>query len=72
MYLDEDDLTDILDEVTFLSADWELLCTKLGMRADTRKGIKQQYDSSEGRLNELLTKWLQLNYNHEKHGKLKL
>ncbi len=67
--LDEEDLTGILDEVEGLSADWEVLGTKLAIKSDTKDGIKQQYHSPDSMLNALLTQWLKLNYDYKRHGK---
>ena len=72
MYLtnaDEEDLTEVLNEVEEISAKWKVLGTKLGIKSGTKEAIKKDNDTSLECLIEMLTVWLKLNYDYKCHRK---
>ena len=66
---DEEDLTEVLNEVEEISAKWKVLGTKLGIKGGTKEAIEKDNGTSLECLNEMLTAWLRLNYDYQRHGK---
>ena len=66
---DEDDLTDVLNEVETIAPKWNVFGTKLGVSHGNRASIEHDKgtDAQECLL-ALLTTWLMRNYNCGRHG----
>ena len=65
----EDDLPDIIRELTDVVANWRDIGTLLGIRDGQLKTIQLQANSPLGYLREMLVTWLKQNYNVEQFGK---
>ena len=64
----EDDLPDIIRELTDVVANWRDIGTLLGIRDGQLRAIQLQANSPLGCLREMLVTWLQKNYNVERFG----
>ena len=62
----EDDLADILKELTDVAANWRNIGTQLGVRHNRLEAI--QGDKPLDCLRQMLATWLQKNYNVERFG----
>ena len=68
--IDIDDLNEVLDAVETLSAQWSLLCTRLGVKQSTLRLIETNHPGDVRMcLYKALGEWLSLNYNFDKHGR---
>ena len=65
----EDDLSDIIKELTDVVANWKDIGTLLGIRDGQLQAIQLQGNSPLGCLREMLVTWLRRNYNVERFGK---
>lgn len=55
--------------LTEVSADWQVICTRLHVEPNTIKGLATSNKSNAVRLNDALTEWLQQNYDYVRWGK---
>jgi len=65
----EDDLTDVLNQVESIAADWNWFGTKLGITPATIRSIQSDAQDVKKCLLALLIAWLQKNYDYGRHGK---
>ena len=65
---DEDDLPDIIRELTDVVANWRDIGTLLGIRDGQLQAIQLQANSPLGCLREMLVTWLRRNYDVKRFG----
>ena len=65
----EDDLFDVQKEVISLTAKWRDMCIALRLRPADEDAIASRYQSNPNDcLKAVLARWLQKEYNYQKHG----
>ena len=70
VFVECNDLGDVVDEVESLSTQWRRLSAKLRLKEDTLNVIEYENPGDAGAcLRKALEEWLKLNYDRQRHGR---